>query len=104
MDQKKNLRESIFTHEELRSLLSKSDRLTGEEEKAIRMRHGYSLDSQDKLQWSGEENPTLAEELRFLEASVIRKAQLAVEQDVSPLDSREKDAIVLALKSGRTKR
>ncbi|GEM_PF-5305185 len=105
MDQKKNLRELTLTRDEIQSLLSSDGgRLTAEEEKAIRMRHGCSLDERADIHWMGEGNAGLEEELRCMEASVIRRAQLAAEETVIPQDSREKDAIIQALKSGKKNR
>ncbi|MDR0965076.1 MAG: hypothetical protein LBM75_00965 [Myxococcales bacterium] len=102
MNRKNDLRELTTTREVLAERLRCETRLSGEEEKLLRMRYGCSLDPDLPLTHEGAGDPDLQAELLLLEYSAVKAAQIARRVShpsaPSPQASREKSAIVQALR------
>lgn len=105
MNRKKDLREVTMTREALGDLLRGETRLSGEEEKVLRMRHGCSVDPRAPLARDGAGDPDLQAELMLMECDVVKAAQRALHGvEVAahrPQASREKSAIIQALRKKR---
>lgn len=104
MNRKKDLRELTMTREEISALLRGQARLSGEEEKVLRMRYGCSLDAQAPLARDGEGDADLQAELLLMEHDVVKAAQKirgALGAAHRPQASREKAAIIQALRKRR---
>ena len=102
MNQKKDLREMTMTREELAERLRGETDLSGEEERVLRMRHGCTLDPRAPLAQLGAGDADLGAELLLMEHDVVKAAQQALGQGsgaAHPQDSREKAAIVHALRT-----
>ena len=100
MPSKTTTTQDTVTSTEVRTLLSKAAQaLSSREEKALRARHGASLDLNEPLPRRGQEHPDAKAELLALEielrAQVAARAQTAA---AAPQASREKDKIVRALR------
>lgn len=105
MNRKKDLREVTMTREALSDLLRGETRLSGEEEKVLRMRHGCRLDPEAPLTGAGAGHPDLQEELRLMECELLKAARQALGSGAAqvhrPQASREKSAIIQALRKKR---
>lgn len=104
MNRKKDLREvTTMTREELGEMLRGETRLSSEEEKVLRMRHGCSVDPEAAFAGAGD--PDLQAELLLMECDVVKAAQRAHRGAEAaahrPQASREKSAIIQALRKKR---
>lgn len=104
MNRKKDLRELTMTREELGEFLRKETRLSGEEEKILRMRYGCPIDPAAPLTYEGLGDSDLQAELLLMEYDAVKSVQKALGVEASahrPQASREKSAIVQALRKKR---
>ncbi len=102
---------TVETTDVTRALARSSPRkgmLSSTEEKALRMRHGASVERAAPLPMQGEGNPELKSELRLIELELYRaykqhmaaqaEAKRAAQPAVVPTSSRAKEKIVRALR------
>jgi len=86
---------------EVTKALKKARNLTSEEDKAVRMRYGAKVEADTQLQWHGEGNPELQDELLLMEMELLRAFRQHQRQQAkraTPKPSRTKDKIVRALR------
>lgn len=94
-----------LTTEEVRTSLRKA-RLSAIEERALRMRHGASVEKDAPLARAAGNNAELADELLVLEMQLLKaarartqaKAPVATAAPTASVDGRAKDKIVRALR------
>lgn len=94
-----------LTTEQVRTSLRKA-RLSAEEERALRMRQGVTVEKDAPLARAAGDNAELADELLVLEMQLMKamrartqaKAPVAVAAPPSSVDGRAKDKIVRALR------
>lgn len=104
MDRKVGGGTAAVSREALSTALGRTSRLSSEEEKAIRMRHGLGAASAaEPLARAAEGNAELEDELlliemRLLRAMPLRNAQPAAARNLIAPPSRTKDKIVRSLR------
>jgi hypothetical protein len=91
----------VVSDEVRTSLTKRSGLLTGEEERALRMRHGAAVDLKAPLARAAGNNTELADELLLIEMQLMRAQMQNAEKDVVPRESPTKSKIVRALRRKR---
>ena len=109
MERKAGTGTVAVTAEEVRAALGKARTLTSDEEKALRMRHGASVDPASPLPRASGGNAELEDELLVIEMQLLRAWRARMENDkgraqatgAKAVPSRAKDKIVRALRKKR---
>lgn len=107
--ERKGVRSSVVTAEEVRGAMQRARALTSEEEKVVRLRYGVGAESREApLPRAAGNNTELADELLVLEMQLLRamlarhkQNQLRVVRPAAPAASRTKDKIVRSLRKKR---
>jgi len=90
---------TTMTSSEVRELLrTAAKRLSGREEKTVRMRSGASLGRDAVLPRRGQNHPEARVELLALEIELTRKLEDRVHGAAAPVRTKEKDKIIRALR------
>ena len=108
--ERKGVRSSVVTADEVRGAMKKSRSMTTEEEKVVRLRYGVTETREAPLPKAAGSNTELADELLVLEMQLFR-AMLARHKQKhlhavaapspAPASSKAKDKIVRALRKKR---
>jgi hypothetical protein len=91
------------TADEVRAALSKARTVTTEEEKALRMRHGATVDKSAPLPSAAEGNPELEDELMLIEMQLMkawkrRLGEMKLAQPVMATRNAPKERIIRGLR------
>lgn len=107
--ERKGVRSSVVTADEVRGAMKRARTMTSEEEKVVRLRHGVGAETREApLPKAAGGNTELGDELLVLEMQLFRamlarhkQKQLRAVPAPAPAASRTKDKIVRALRKKR---